>query len=477
MLDQHPILRPLPPDASARASRPPIFVVGFQRSGTTLLQAALGAHPHISAAPEMHFWLRIYGQADYWGDLSDDGLLRRALEGLVDLPLGMADGAEFSLDRLYPAVRRSDRTYRGLLEVVLDDLAERDGKLRWSEKSPGQSAAQVWELFPEAQVIHIVRDPRAAVASALAAPYNVETAWRLARSWRDLTLDNVRAGSARGPAQYMQLRYEDLASDPVAISRLLCAFLDEPFRPEMVTVAGRRSARALLVGAQPWQRRAFDPITPADPGEWTGRMSRAERVMVTGIVAPLLEPLGYPAARRSRAAVGRAMVAPIRAGAATARLPSLAADRLFRSPDARHRSVDSLIEARVSAALGRCEAPEVPPAPRAARPSRAGRMLALAFALPILVALADAIDRRIVLISYLVVGPCIAVLTRRWRLTAAVGTWAVALATVMGVPDGVWGTRAQLVPLATVILGSLATTVAAAALDRDGPVVEPVGDV
>ena len=57
----------------------PIFVVGFQRSGTTLLQSLLGAHPRIAAPPEVHFFFRIYGLRDYWG--SRNFLLRLSVNG------------------------------------------------------------------------------------------------------------------------------------------------------------------------------------------------------------------------------------------------------------------------------------------------------------------------------------------------------------------------------------------------------------
>jgi len=52
-------------------SERPIFVVGFQRSGTTLLQSLLGAHPRIAAPPEVHFFFRIHQLRDYWGDLAE----------------------------------------------------------------------------------------------------------------------------------------------------------------------------------------------------------------------------------------------------------------------------------------------------------------------------------------------------------------------------------------------------------------------
>ncbi|MBV9254358.1 MAG: sulfotransferase, partial [Actinobacteria bacterium] len=121
----------------------PIFVVGYERSGTTLLQAMLGAHPHIAAPPELHYLLRIGELRDYYGDLADDASLRHALHDTLNPPLDILAGCGFDEDVLFEAARPTDRSYRALLQVVMDDFARRHGKARWSEKTPGQTARAV----------------------------------------------------------------------------------------------------------------------------------------------------------------------------------------------------------------------------------------------------------------------------------------------------------------------------------------------
>ena len=66
-----------------------------------------------------------------------------------------------------------------------------------------------------------------------------------------------------------------------------------------------------------------------------------------------------------------------------------------------------------------------------------------------IVAAADAaLGHRVVLIGLLIVGPCCALLTGRWLPTSLTGLWVIALAVVLGVPDGIWGTGIHLVFLA-----------------------------
>jgi hypothetical protein len=96
----------------------PIFVVGFQRSGTTLLQALLGAHPRIAAPPEVHFFQRIHALATVWGDLSEDASLRRVVEALLNPPVPLYDEAGFDADRLFESLKDGPRTYRAVREAV-----------------------------------------------------------------------------------------------------------------------------------------------------------------------------------------------------------------------------------------------------------------------------------------------------------------------------------------------------------------------
>jgi cation:H+ antiporter len=101
----------------------------------------------------------------------------------------------------------------------------------------------------------------------------------------------------------------------------------------------------------------------------------------------------------------------------------------------------------------------------------AGRLWALGLALTVVVAAADAgLGHRVVLIGLLIVGPCSVLLTGRWVLTGLTGLFAIGLAVVLGIPDGIWGTATHLAFLAAVTVVTLAATLAAAVI---GSVARP----
>src|SRR5947208_2590685 len=195
----------------------PIFVVGAHRSGTTLLQALLGAHPRIGAPPEIGFYSRVWAHRAEFGDLSDDAALRAVVE--FTLNRRTLQEAGFDVESVYARARAGERSYAGVLRAVMTDFAVQQGKARWCEKTPLQPVAWLWEQFPSAQLVHIVRDPRDSVASHRNMPFANPGPVELARRWRRFTARALRDGAAHDPSAYLRIRYEDLARDPASVLR------------------------------------------------------------------------------------------------------------------------------------------------------------------------------------------------------------------------------------------------------------------
>jgi hypothetical protein len=99
------------------------------------------------------------------------------------------------------------------------------------------------------------------------------------------------------------------------------------------------------------------------------------------------------------------------------------------------------------------------------------RLLVLGLAASLLVAVTDAgLGQRVVLIGLLIVGPCCVLLTGRWVPTGLTGLWAIGLAMVAGLPDGIWGTGTFVAFLAAVAVVASVSTVAAALIEIRRPV-------
>ncbi len=100
----------------------------------------------------------------------------------------------------------------------------------------------------------------------------------------------------------------------------------------------------------------------------------------------------------------------------------------------------------------------------------AGRLWKLSFILCSAVAACDAASGpRLILIGLLIAGPCCALLTGRWALTAAASCFAFALGVVLGVPDQIIATVTQYAFLAGIAAVSMTATVSAVILQRQRP--------
>jgi hypothetical protein len=296
----------------------PIFVVGFHRSGTTLLQALIGAHPRIAAPPEIGFFGRVFASRETWGDLADDAVLRRVIAAALDRETLMEAG--FDAERVYERARSGPRTYAGVLTAIMRDFADQRAKPRWCEKTPLQPAPWIWEQFPTAQLVHIVRDPRDSVASHSKLPWDVPDPVTLARKWRAFTEEAIRTGADRGPSSYVRIRYEDLARDPAAVLPQVFSFLGEEFDAGVVTDVERRRSTVMPV-ATGWLGKVLEPITPPTEGAWRDNLPRVAQLRIAPIVGPLLAGLGYPPPSSGEAAAGRTLNAvstPVGAGRAIA---------------------------------------------------------------------------------------------------------------------------------------------------------------
>ena len=153
---------------------PPFFIIGAARSGNTLLRALLVGHSHVAIPPESYVLHHI---VDRWGQLA---FLK--WQDLVGVAIGtFASHPEFEsweLD-LTPvfgramALQRRERSLARVLDLVYRHYvdAKEPGARMWGDKTPfnTENWYAIERTFPTARYVHVLRDGRDAVSSAVQA--------------------------------------------------------------------------------------------------------------------------------------------------------------------------------------------------------------------------------------------------------------------------------------------------------------------
>ena len=253
------------PKTSNTIENPYLFVVGCPRSGTTLLQRMLDAHPDMAIANDTHFVTRAAKRV-----LREDPNPRLTPE-LVDAVLAYRRFYRMGLSEDRVRAAAQDCETKAQFVGRLYDLRGQDqGKPVSGEKTPDfcKQIPRLGALFPHAKFIHIVRDGRDTALSTLdwanekKGPGKLGL-WRddpvgtCALWWRGQVSRGSRDGRRLADGRYHEIRYEDLVSDPEGRLKAISRFLEIPYSEQMSQFfVGKTRKQPGLSAKSAWMRQA-----------------------------------------------------------------------------------------------------------------------------------------------------------------------------------------------------------------------------
>lgn len=275
----------------------PIFIVGANRSGTTLLRLILNAHPRIAIPDELiYFQSSLAGTPiEQWRtpDLSPseyEAFVDRFLDA-VDRPLDDLDRSRIKADIL-----DGPSTFRRPYQCALAAWARHHGKDRWGEKTPGNLfyADVLLDMFPEAQFLYVVRDPRAGVASMQGVSFFPDDVVFNALSRRKHDVRGRALLEQSVPdTQRMTVRYEDLVRAPESQTRAICRFLGEDFSPQMLHFHRDADDYMTDEAEERYNATATRPITDDRIDAWRDRLAPDEVAAVESICHDIMQRFQY----------------------------------------------------------------------------------------------------------------------------------------------------------------------------------------
>ncbi|HET6597158.1 MAG TPA: sulfotransferase [Anaerolineales bacterium] len=276
MTTQGMILRNIDDASIAETEQPAassgyVFIVGLSRSGTTLMRNILNQSDWIAISRENHFLGHLVGAEGMrqkfrkFGDLSND----QNVQNLVDhLYTGGSERSSWfrrasshwrwitrRVDRKEFARKllETDRSERAFFILLMQLFADKKGKPIMGEKTPAhfRYAETLLNWFPEAKIIHMMRDPRGIFISewhrrqkeAQSFPYQqlkrlpflmkLVILLQTTITWRE-GASRCLGNQKKHPLNYYTQRFEDLVSEPQRQVEELCAFIGVPFQPAML---------------------------------------------------------------------------------------------------------------------------------------------------------------------------------------------------------------------------------------------------
>ena len=249
----------------------PVFVVGFPRSGTTLLEQMLDAHPDFSSMDERGYVYQLIERLEHAG--------QRYPDDLAELNQDEADQLRAIYGRL------AGRT--------LPELGQR----RLVDKNPLNMLClpMILRLFPDARIVLCLRHPCDVLLSCSMQPFRspafrlmCSSLPRLARGYADAFMHCSRHIEVLKPS-VLEWHYESVVQDFDGAVKRLGQFLDVADTSPFSEFAARASAKRFI--ATPSYAQVTQPVNSAAVGRWMNYREHFEPVLP--ILRPWLERFGY----------------------------------------------------------------------------------------------------------------------------------------------------------------------------------------
>ncbi|MGH8596755.1 MAG: sulfotransferase family protein [Gammaproteobacteria bacterium] len=269
----------------------PLFILGSQRSGTTMLRLMVNNHPEIAVPHESAFITEMFDRLHEFGDLAEYANRHKLLQAIEATTLVQRGGHIRDREQI---LQRPISSYPEFVAAIFEQYALALGKRRWADKTPfyTDKIDTLCRLFPRAQFVHLVRDGRDVALSQRQISWLPSRVHQIAEEWRWKTTICHKVGSSLAPDRYLLLHFEELVGDPQRCLRTLCDFINVEFAPQMLDYH-QTAATVVPQESLQWHRNSVKAPMQEKVGEWKRRMPKSDRTIFEQIAGDALSTFGY----------------------------------------------------------------------------------------------------------------------------------------------------------------------------------------
>lgn len=273
--------------------KPPIFIVGVPRSGTTLLAAMLSSHSCLSCGPEtrfFHFLAKtnpdLLCESHSW---PGEALKFLFATNLVGIPVPEHYKVDSSQIQSYLVQHKP--AIPSIISCLTEQAMIRKGKSRWIEKSPEhlKHVYTIRKYFPYSPIIRIVRDPRDVSLSLMKVPWAPSDFLDALMLWRNY--DEQSAFFFQNDKNTHTMFYEKLVVSPDIELKNLCNFIGENYESRMLDTSD--SFANVVAEKEVWHRIVSKPVDKTRIRLWKKEISREENRIAEALIGDRLKIYGY----------------------------------------------------------------------------------------------------------------------------------------------------------------------------------------
>ncbi len=249
------------------------------------MAAMLDRHPEVAVPEETSFFFTGAVRPRLTKLSTHDALWR-------ELPIWMGHmGGD--PERMAAEFKELPPTAHALFVLAMQSYATAQGKSRWAEKSPWhlRHIDLIFEWFPNAKVVCMLRDGRACVESCLKVPFHTRGRAWYALTWRYASR-LIRRFEAKYPDDVLVVRYEDLVEAPEQTVAVVDDFLGLVYQPCQVDPAAVTAS--FKTSQEPWKQRVNEPLDTSRLSAWRETLSAEEHFLYRKLIENELRYRGYP---------------------------------------------------------------------------------------------------------------------------------------------------------------------------------------
>ena len=270
----------------------PIFIIGTERSGSNLLRLILDVHPDVVIPHPPHL-MKYFGELDY-GDLKDMDNLRALSQDMVKLIETHIFPWDLPLSSETLAKQALEPSHFGLVAAIYESVRSQHGVKRWGCKSTFmiKYIKETLSVYPKAQFILLVRDPRDVAVSARKSVFSPCHPYLSACLWDAQQALGKSAQQSLSQEQLYVLRYEDLLVDSETVLRQVCDFLRLNFTPDLLRFFEQKEAKKSAGLSESWGNTAR-PILKNNHQKFHKELSRQDIALVEKVCQSHMLHFGY----------------------------------------------------------------------------------------------------------------------------------------------------------------------------------------